>query len=91
MMRVKVELTNIDEVKRFTEAVKNVECDVRMVGKDENGNDWNLSAKSLLCSLVLSKKQQTEREHTAHDVDWNTTWCECEKDIYSLIQDFVVV
>lgn len=90
-MRVKVELTNITDVKNFTAAVKNVDCDVRLVGKDENGNDWNLSAKSLLCSLVIAKNQQTEREHTAHDVDWNTTWCECEKDIYSLIQDFAVL
>lgn len=91
IMKVKVELTNITDVERFTEAVKQVEKDVRLVGKDENGNDWNLSAKSLLCSLVMSKNNQTERPHTAHDVDWNTTWCECEDDIYSLIQDFVVI
>lgn len=89
-MKVKVELTNIADVEKFTNAVKTVESDVRLVGKDENGNDWNLSAKSLLCSLVMAKSQQTERLHTAHDVDWNTTWCECEEDIYSLISEFVV-
>ena len=57
---------------------------------DENGNDWNISAKSLLCSLVMSQKDQRDREHTAHEVDWNTIWCECEQDIYSAISEFVI-
>lgn len=90
-MRVKVELTNIEDVKRFTNIVQSVDCDVRLVGKDENGNDWDISAKSLLCSLVVAQREQTHREHTAHEVDWNTTWCVCDKDIYTLISEFVVV
>ncbi|MBQ2396174.1 MAG: hypothetical protein II304_03900 [Bacteroidales bacterium] len=90
-MKVKVELSNFEAVKKFTELVKDVDTDVRLVGKDENGNDWDLSAKSLLCSLIAAKREQMERTHTAHDVDWNTTWCVCEKDIYTLIKDFVVV
>lgn len=88
-MKVKIELVSDEDVRRFTELVKTVACDVRLTGKDENGADWNLSAKSLLCSLLLTAKQQREREHTAHDVDWNTIWCECEEDIYSLISDYV--
>ena len=87
-MRVPIELNTGSEVKRFTDAVKTVDCDVRLVGKDENGNDWELSAKSLFCSLILEAKVQN-REHTAHDVDWNTIWCECDKDIYHLIGDFI--
>lgn len=90
-MRAKVELTNISAVEKFTDIVSTVDCDVRLVGKDENGNDWNISAKSLLCSLVVAQREQSEREHTAHEVDWNTIWCVCEKDIYSLISEFVVV
>lgn len=89
MMRVPVELNSAKEVERFTAAVSAVDCDVRLTGKDENGNHWELSAKSLFCSLVMAAKMQKHREHTAHDVDWNTTWCECEKDIYYLIRDFV--
>ena len=91
MMKFKIELTNIEDVKRFNAAVENVDCDVRLVGKDEHGNEWNMSGKSILCSLILTQKEQMDREHTAHDVDWNTIWCICEKDIYSLIQDFVVL
>ena len=90
-MRAKVELTNISAVEKFTDIVSTVDCDVRLVGKDENGNDWDISAKSLLCSLVMAQREQSEREHTAHEVDWNTIWCVCEKDIYSLIGEFVVV
>ena len=87
-MRVPIELNTGSEVKRFTEAVQTVECDVRLVGKDENGNDWELSAKSLFSSLILEAKVQN-RVHTAHDVDWNTIWCGCDKDIYHLIGEFV--
>lgn len=88
-MRIPIEVNSVREVERFTQLVQTVDVDVRLVGKDENGNDWSLSAKSLLCSLVMSAKLQKGRAHTAHDVDWNTIYCECEKDIYCLIRDFV--
>ena len=89
MKRYAIELVTVDDVRTFTEAVKTVDADVRLVGKDENGSKWELSAKSLLCSLVLPANIQNQREHTAHEVDWNTVWCECEEDIYSKIQQFV--
>jgi hypothetical protein len=89
-MKAKIELSNITAVKKFTDIVSTVDCDVRLVGKDENGNDWDISAKSLLCSLIMAQREQSEREHTAHEVDWNTIWCVCEKDIYSAISEFVV-
>ena len=89
-MKAKIELSNITAVKKFTDIVSTVDCDVRLVGKDENGNDWDISSKSLLCSLIMAQREQSEREHTAHEVDWNTIWCVCEKDIYSAISEFVV-
>jgi hypothetical protein len=90
-MKVALELVTVSDVENFTRLVKTVDCDVRLTGKDENGNDWNLSAKSLYGSLILASNAQKnkEREHTAHDVDWNTIWCECEMDIYNLIKDYV--
>ena len=88
-MRVKVEFSSTEEIKKFTEAVKSINCDVRLIGKDENGNEWNLSAKSLFCSLIISEKLQKHREHTAHDVDWNTLYCECERDIYAAISAYI--
>lgn len=85
MFKTKVEFSSAEEVRKFTELVKQVDCDVRLIGKDENGNDWELSAKSLFCSLLLEAKYQKEREQ----VDWNTLWCVCEKDIYCTIRQFV--
>lgn len=89
-MKAKIELSNITAVKKFTDIVSTIDCDVRLIGKDENENDWDISAKSLLCSLIMAQREQSEREHTAHEVDWNTIWCVCEKDIYSAISEFVV-
>lgn len=90
-MRVAIDLVTVQDVQNFTEAVKNIESDVRLVGKDENGHDWNLSAKSLYGSLILANhaQQNKNREHTAHDVDWNTIYCECDEDIYSVISTYV--
>ena len=88
-MKVKVELVGMEQVEKFTQIAKSIDCDVRLTGKDENGCDWDISAKSLLCSLVMSQREQN-RKHTAHEVDWGTIWCECSKDIYSAISEFVV-
>ena len=79
-MRVALELNTITDMERFTAIVQQVPADVRLIGKDEHGQDWNMSAKSLLCSVVLSAALQKDREHTAHDVDWNTIYCECETE-----------
>lgn len=88
-MRAAIQLNTITDIERFTNLVRAVEPDVRLTGKDENGENWSISAKSLLCSVVLSAQAQKNRKHTAHDVDWDTIYCECEKDIYNLIKDFV--
>lgn len=89
-MRVKVEFSSGSDVRKFSEIAQTIDCDVRLIGKDENGNDWDLSAKSLFCSLIIEAKAQKMREHTAHEVDWNTIYCECEKDIYTSISQFVI-
>lgn len=89
-MRVKVEFSSLEDVQVFTSIAQNVKEDVRLIGKDENGSDWSLSAKSFFCSLIIAAKLQKNREHTAHEVNWNTIYCECDRDIYSLIQKFVV-
>jgi hypothetical protein len=39
------------------------------------GNDFRVSAKSLLGAL--------------YTMEWEDVWCECEKDIYSKIEQFV--
>ncbi len=88
-MRVPIELVTAQDVKEFTQICQGVDAEVRVIGKDEHGSPWELSAKSLFCSLILSAQVQMKRSCTAHDVDWNTIICVCEKDIYSQIKRFV--
>lgn len=86
-MRQKIELTTIDDVKEFTNIVSCVEEDVRLVGFDENGNPWTISGKSILASLIILDES---RKHSARNVDWNTIYCECERDIYTIIKPWAV-
>ena len=87
-MKCTIELNFAHEVEKFAAIVYQVDDDVWLVGYDENGHSWAMSAKSLLGSLLLSAKAQKKCKCTAHNVDWNTLYCECDKDISWLIRDF---
>lgn len=88
--RVFIELNTGSEVEEFVSICSQIPEDVILRGKDEYGHDWFLNAKSLLASLVMGAKFQKHREHTAHEVDWNTIYVECERDIYNLISKFAI-
>lgn len=88
MYRIYIELNSSAEVEEFVNICSQVPEDVTIKGRDEYGRDWSMNAKSLLCSLVMNAKLQKHRKHTAHEVDWNTIYVECEKDIYHLIHKF---
>lgn len=88
MYKIYIELTSSRDVEEFVNICSQIPEEVTMKGKDEYGHDWSLNAKSLLCSLVMNAKLQRHRKHTAHEVDWNTIYVECERDIYNLIQKF---
>ena len=88
LYKIRIELSSGNEVDEFTNICKTIPEEVTVRGLDENGCDWHLSAKSLFCSLIMKQKLQKHREHTAHEVDWNTIYVECEKDIYHLISKF---
>lgn len=90
MYRTYIELNTSSDVAEFTNLCSTVPEEVTLKGKDEFGCEWSLNAKSLLCSLVMSAKFQKKRGHNAHEVDWNTIYVECEKDIYSLISKFAI-
>lgn len=87
-MKYRIELTTSSDVQEFTKIVQGVDVDVRLSGKDENGSAWELSAKSMLCALLLGG-HIARRHHAPQDIDWNTIYCECEKDIYPLINKFI--
>lgn len=86
--RMSVDLITMSDVEEFVNLCKTIPEEVILKGKDENGCDWSLSAKSLLCSLVMNAKFQKNREHNAHEVDWNTIYVECEKDLYPILGKF---
>lgn len=90
MHKVYIELNTDKEIEEFVNICSSIPEEVTMRGKDENGCDWYLSAKSLLCSLLMSAKLQKKRKHNAHEVDWNTIYVECERDIYNLISKFAI-
>lgn len=88
LYRTYIELNTGKEVEEFVNMCSQIQEDVTLKGKDEYGRDWSLNAKSLFASLVMSAKFQKHREHNAHEVDWNTIYVECERDIYNLISKF---
>ena len=87
-MRCAIELNSMHEVEKFAAVVNGIDEDVWLEGYDEKGHCWCMNAKLLLASLVLPAKAQKLRCN-AHNVDWNTLYCRCDKDIYCQISDFV--
>lgn len=90
LYRTYIELNTGSDVEEFVNICSQIPEDVTMKGVDEYGCEWSLNAKSLLCSLLMNAKLQKHREHTAHEVDWNTIYVECERDIYNLISKFAI-
>lgn len=86
-MRQRIELETIEDVRKFNEVASTIEDDVTLVGYDENGNPWSISGKSILASLIVLDES---RKCSARNVDWNTIYCECERDIYTLIKPWAV-
>ena len=87
-MKYEIELTTMNDVQEFNKIVTQVVGDVRLKGKDEHGANWELSAKSILCVLLLGGHIQ-HRHRFAQNIDWNAIYCECDRDIYPLIKKFV--
>lgn len=86
-MRQRIELETIEDVRKFNEVASTIEEDVTLVGYDENGSPWSISGKSILASLIILDES---RKCSARNVDWNTIYCECERDIYTLIKPWAV-
>lgn len=83
-MRQKIELITVTDIENFASAMSNVQCDVRLEGKDENGCAWSISGKSKLAMTALCFARGKDTEFNT--VDWNTVECVCEQDIYEIIK-----
>lgn len=90
MHRYHIELNTSSDIAEFIDICSKISADVTVRGKDENGSDWSLSAKSFLCVFVMNAHLQRKHKHVANEADWNTIYVECEEDIYSSVSKFIV-
>lgn len=89
MYRYHVELNTSSDIIEFIDICSTIHSEVIIKGKDENGSDWSLSAKSFLCVLVMTAHLQSKQKQRAQNADWNTIYVECEEDIYLDISKFI--
>ena len=89
MHRYHIELNTSSDIVEFIDVCSKIPSEVTVKGKDENGSDWSLSAKSFLCVIVMGAHLQNKHKRMAHNADWNTIYVECEEEIYSSISKFV--
>lgn len=73
-MRVRVELETLTDIKDFCAAISKIPNDVYLA---DDSQKFKISAKSIL-GLMLAK------------IEWSDgIYCECEEDIYNLIEKWV--
>ena len=90
LYRTYIELNTVSEIEEFVAICSKIPSEVIVNGKDENGSDWSLSAKSFLCVLVMNARLQNRQKQMAQQADWNTIYVECKEDIYSAISKFAI-
>ena len=89
MYRYNVELNTSSDIIEFIDVCSKIPSEVTVKGKDENGSNWSLSAKSFLCVVVMTAHVQNKQKQMARNVDWNTIYVECVEDIFSRISKFI--
>lgn len=89
MYKYNVELNTSNDILEFINVCSKIPSEVTVKGKDENGSNWSLSAKSFLCVVVMTAHVQNKQKQMARNADWNTIYVECEEDIFSKISKFI--
>ena len=89
MHRYHIELNTSSDIVEFIDVCSKIPSEVIVNGKDENGSNWSLSAKSFLCAIVMGAHLQNKQKQMAHNADWNTIYVECVEDVYSSISKFI--
>lgn len=89
MYKYNVELNTSSDILEFVNVCSKIPSEVTVKGKDENGSNWSLSAKSFLCVVVMTAHVQNKQKQMARNADWNTIYVECEEDIFSKISKFI--
>ena len=56
---------SLRDVQKFTEIVQQIDVDVRLPGRDENGSPWEFSAKSVFCTVLLEDTSAAQAQPSA--------------------------
>lgn len=83
-----IHLETSSDISEFVDIARTIPCEVTLTGKDENGMDWNISAKSFLATSALFQIKD-KYEEVFSKIDYNQINCLCEQDIYTQIQKYV--
>ena len=75
-MKVRIALETGQDISEFVEILDSLPPTVKVYVTDNN--NFRISARSMLFLAVAR-------------IEWDQLWCECDTDIYSKIERFVVV
>ena len=64
-MKYALVLDSLQDVQKFTEIVQQIDADVRLLGRDENGSPWELSAKSVFCTVLFGDTSAAQAQPSA--------------------------
>ena len=76
LIRTKINIDTTTKVHEFVGIANHMNGTVRLLGRDEEGTESIVNARSLVGVL--------------YSTEWNEVWCECESGEYSKIQKFAV-
>lgn len=78
MGKLKINIDTGAKIQKFVDIINSHNINAVLETKDENGTDYRVNARSLLGALAT--------------MDWsNGVWVKSDEDIYSLIEEFVIV
>lgn len=77
MGKLRINIDTGAKIQKFVDIINANNIDAVLENEDEDGTTiYRVNARSLLGALAT--------------LDWNTVWLKSDKDIYSLVEEFVV-
>ena len=77
MGKLRINIDTGAKIQKFVDIINANNVNAVLESTDENGENYRVNARSLLGALAT--------------MDWNDVWVKSDEDIYSLIEEFVVV
>jgi hypothetical protein len=77
MGKLRINIDTGAKIQKFVDIINANNVNAVLESTGENGENYRVNARSLLGALAT--------------MDWNDVWVKSDEDIYSLIEEFVVV